>query len=264
MQSPFFSRIIFLLKTALYPPSARGGGRGKRNGSRLSPAPRPAGSVKKGKLHMYSTKGRGKAYPLVELSLFTAIILALAFTPGLGYIPLGVTRATVIHIPVIIGSILLGPKKGAFLGGVFGLTSLLNNTFSPTATSFIFSPFYAGGNLWSLAVCFVPRILVGVLPWLIYRGLMKCARGTPSEKWPVFSLGAAGLAASLLHTAMVMGLTWACFGQAYAGAKGVAYNALYRLILGVVAVNGLPEAAVAGVVTALVCRVLVKALKRRA
>ena len=245
MQSPFFSRIIFLLKTALYPPSARGGGRGKRNGSRLSPAPRPAGSVKKGKLHMYSTKGRGKAYPLVELSLFTAIILALAFTPGLGYIP-------------------LGPKKGAFLGGVFGLTSLLNNTFSPTATSFIFSPFYAGGNLWSLAVCFVPRILVGVLPWLIYRGLMKCARGTPSEKWSVFSLGAAGLAASLLHTAMVMGLTWACFGQAYAGAHGVAYNALYRLILGVVAVNGLPEAAVAGVVTALVCRVLGKALKRRA
>lgn len=61
---------------------------------------------------------------------------------------------------------------------------------------------------------------------------------------------------------MVMGLTWACFGRAYAGAKEVAYDALYRLILGVVAVNGLPEAAVAAVVTALVCRVLLKVLKR--
>ena len=62
-----------------------------------------------------NTKGHGKELSLVQLALFTAIILALAFTPGLGYIPLGVTRATTIHLPVIIGSILLGPKKGAFL-----------------------------------------------------------------------------------------------------------------------------------------------------
>lgn len=93
-----------------------------------------------------NTKGHGKVLSLVQLALFTAIILALAFTPGLGYIPLGVTRATTIHLPVIIGSILLGPKKGAFLGGVFGLTSLINNTISPTVTSFTFSPFYSGGN----------------------------------------------------------------------------------------------------------------------
>ena len=65
---------------------------------------------------------------MVQLALFSAIILAMAFTPGLGYIPLGVTRATIIHLPVIIGGILLGPKKGAFLGGVFGATSLINNT----------------------------------------------------------------------------------------------------------------------------------------
>ena len=99
---------------------------------------------------------------MVQLAMFSAIILAMAFIPGLGYIPLGVTRATIIHLPVIIGSLLLGPKKGAFLGGVFGLTSLINNTFSPTVTSFTFSPFYSGGNPWSLVICFVPRILIGI------------------------------------------------------------------------------------------------------
>ena len=66
--------------------------------------------------------------------------------PILGYIPLGFTRATIIHIPVIIGSIILGPKYGAFLGFIFGLTSLVNNTFNPTVTSFVFTPFYSLGT----------------------------------------------------------------------------------------------------------------------
>ena len=65
-------------------------------------------------------KASASTLSMVQLALFSAIILAMAFTPGLGYIPLGVTRATIIHLPVIIGGILLGPKKGAFLGGVFG------------------------------------------------------------------------------------------------------------------------------------------------
>ncbi len=78
---------------------------------------------------------------LVQLSLFVAIIVLMAVVPFLGYIPLGFTRATIIHIPVIIGSIILGPKYGAFLGFIFGLTSLVNNTFNPTVTSFVFTPF---------------------------------------------------------------------------------------------------------------------------
>ena len=45
---------------------------------------------------------------LVQLSLLAAMEIVLASTP-LGYIPVGATRATTIHIPVIIGGILLGP-----------------------------------------------------------------------------------------------------------------------------------------------------------
>ena len=90
-------------------------------------------------------KQNSSALGLVQAALFSALIILLAFTPFLGYIPLGFTRATIIHIPVIIGSILLGPKQGAVLGLVFGLTSLVNNTVNPTATSFVFSPFYELG-----------------------------------------------------------------------------------------------------------------------
>ena len=109
-----------------------------------------------------------KTLEMVQMALFTALILIMAFTPFLGYVPLGFTRATIIHIPVIIGSIVLGPKRGAVLGGIFGLTSFINNTMNPTITSFVFTPFYSMGDIkggWqSIVICFVPRILVGVIP----------------------------------------------------------------------------------------------------
>ena len=115
-----------------------------------------------------------KTYELVLTALFTAIIVIMAFTP-LGYIPLVVINATIIHIPVILGALFLGPKKGAFLGFVFGLTSFINNTFkAATASAFVFSPILAynvvgvSGIFKSLYICFVPRILVGVVPYFIY------------------------------------------------------------------------------------------------
>ncbi|WP_231631513.1 ECF transporter S component [Halolactibacillus sp. JCM 19043] len=72
-------------------------------------------------------------------AIFLSIILLFAFTP-IGFIHLGVIKATLIHIPVIIGSIILGPKIGAFLGLAFGTTSVINNTLAPTLLSFAFSP----------------------------------------------------------------------------------------------------------------------------
>lgn len=123
-----------------------------------------------------------KTYELVLTALFTAIIVIMAFTP-LGYIPLVVINATIIHIPVILGALFLGPKKGAFLGFVFGLTSFINNTVkAATASAFVFSPVLAynvvgvSGIFKSLYICFVPRILVGVVPyfvWLLIRRIVK-------------------------------------------------------------------------------------------
>ena len=48
---------------------------------------------------------------MVQVAIFGAVICVMAFTPFLGYIPLGFTRATIIHIPVIIASLLIGTEK---------------------------------------------------------------------------------------------------------------------------------------------------------
>lgn len=200
----------------------------------------------------------GKTLGMVQVALFATLIIIMAFTPFLGYIPLGFTRATIIHIPVIIGSILLGPVKGAILGGIFGLTSLINNTMNPTVTSFVFTPFYSLGDVHggfgSLVICFVPRILTGVVPYYVYRLLGKHLNKT--RKGQTVSLGLAGFAGSLTNTLLVMNLIYILFGKSYASVQNVAINSLYSVILGVIGMNGVPEAIVASLIVAFVARAL--------
>lgn len=188
---------------------------------------------------------------MVQLAMLSAIIFLMAFTPFLGYIPLGFTRATIVHIPVIIGALLLGPKKGAILGAVFGLTSLINNTMNPTPTSFVFSPFYSmgefHGGFTSLIICFVPRILIGVVAYYVYRFFKKRVKNE------LFAFAAAGVAGSLVNTFLVMGMIALFFGKAYAKVKG---GVLSTIILSIIGINGVPEAIAAAILVALVGRVL--------
>lgn len=144
------------------------------------------------------TTSMSKTKGLVQMAIFAALIVVLAFTPFIGYIPLGFTRATIIHIPVIMGSLMLGPKRGAALGGVFGLTSFINNTINPTLTSFVFTPFYSlgeySGGIGSLIICFVPRILIGVVPFYVYRLVKKLSKNNG-----VSSVGLIAAGLSLEH-----------------------------------------------------------------
>ena len=201
-----------------------------------------------------------KTKDMVTTAMFVAIILAMSFVPYLGYIPLGFMTATIIHSPVIIGAILLGPARGAFLGGIFGLTSMINNTFNPNLTSFVFSPFYSLGNVHgnfkSLIICFVPRILIGVVAYYVYTGIVKLVKKKNSGKSSIAALAAAGAAGALTNTLLVMNGIYFLFGSSYANAKGIATDALYGVILGVIGTQGVPEAIVAAVLTAAIGKAL--------
>lgn len=203
---------------------------------------------------------RQKSRDMVQVALFAALIIVMASIPFLGYIPLGFTRATIIHIPVILGSILLGPRKGAVLGGIFGLTSLINNTFSPTATSFVFSPFYSlgdvHGNLASLVICLVPRILTGVIPFFVYRFLSKLL-GNSNTKSRI-CLGIAGFSGAITNTLLVMNMIFLFFGDSYGAVKGVAGSAIYPFILSIIGINGIPEAIVATLLVAMIGQPLLR------
>ena len=196
---------------------------------------------------------------MVQVAIFGAIICIMAFTPFLGYIPLRFTRATIIHVPVIVASLLMGPKKGGALGFLFGLTSFINNTMNPTPTSFVFTPFYSvgdvSGGIGSIIICFIPRILVGVVPFYVYRLAMK-VRKKPGVSPTGLIL--AGVAGALTNTLLVMNLIFVFFREAYAAANDVAVTAVYTFILSVIGINGVPEAIIAGILTLCIGKALLK------
>ena len=77
---------------------------------------------------------------MAMLAMLCGVQLVMGMT-GIGFLPLPVIKATTMHIPVILGAILLGPGAGAVLGGLFGLCSIWANTTTPGLLSFAFSPF---------------------------------------------------------------------------------------------------------------------------
>jgi len=197
---------------------------------------------------------------LVVVAMFTAIIFLLAFTP-IGFIPLPFMRATTIHIPVIVGSLLLGPKAGGVLGFMFGLTSLINNSINPNPTSFVFSPFFnlpgqESGSWLSLIIVFVPRILVGITPWFASQGLKKIMH----ERLMPINWALSGIVGSLTNTLLVMHLIFLLFGEDWNSVRQ-GTTAIYAAILSIIAINGVPEAVIAGVLVAALMGALTATIK---
>ena len=212
---------------------------------------------------------------MIMNAVMTAIILIMSFVPFLGYIPLGFMNATIVHVPVIVGAILLGPKSGAWLGFVFGCTSLWKNTTEPNLTSFVFSPLIGipgvesrgvMSSFGSLAVCFIPRILIGIVSYYTYTGLKKISgrrnkereAGKQADKRKKYPLAAAGVAGSLTNTILVMNMIYFFFGSSYAEVSKKAVKGLYQVILGVIFMNGIPEAVIAGILTVGIGSVLMR------
>ena len=209
---------------------------------------------------MSNVKQANQTKRLVQTALMVALVVVVSFVPFLGFVPLGFIKATTVHIPVILGAVLLGPKVGGLLGAVFGLCSIIKNTMEPAVVSFVFSPLIPvpgtdSGSWKALVISLVPRILVGVLAGLVYQGLSKV------DKKGYLACGAAAAVGSAVNTIFVMGLIYWLFGPAYAAAKAIPFEALLGAILTVVGTQGLAEMAVAIVLVVLVGRPLVHYLK---
>ncbi|GAA2903963.1 ECF transporter S component [Enterococcus pseudoavium] len=195
-------------------------------------------------------------------AMFLAIMIILAVTP-LGFIPIGPINATTMHIPVIIASIVLGPRIGAGLGAVFGVISLTRATILITPMSFVFSPFIANpltnqGDWRAIIVAIIPRILIGVVPYFVYKGLHHLLK----QKARPVSLFVAGVAGSMTNTILVMNLIFFFFKDSYANVLQITADAVYGVILGIIFGSGLVEAAVAGIATMGVCAVLLRLMKK--
>lgn len=197
---------------------------------------------------------------MVGVALMAAIVVLLANTP-IGMIQLPVTKATTVHIPVILGAVMFGPGAGALLGGVFGICSIISNTVTPNLTSFAFSPFMSttglSGAVKALWIGLGCRVMIGVVAGWLWIALKKV-------KLPdALALPIVGFIGSMTNTVLVMGSIYVLLAQQYAEAKNVGIGAVMGLVMGTVAVNGIPEALAALVLTTAIGAALLQVVKRR-
>lgn len=196
---------------------------------------------------------------MVSVALMAAIVIVLANTP-LGMIQLPIIKATTVHIPVILGAILLGPGAGAILGAVFGICSLVSNTMAPTLLSFAFSPFLSTtgipGALKAIWISVGCRILIGVVAgwlWVLF---------TKIKLNQFIALPIVGFVGSMVNTVTVMGSIYFLFAQQYAEAQEVALTAVFGLVMGTVTASGIPEAIAAAILVLALGKVLVVVFRK--
>lgn len=200
---------------------------------------------------------------MATLAMLCGVLLVMGMT-GIGFIPLPVIKATTMHIPVILGAILLGPKAGGILGALFGMCSIWANTTTPGLLSFAFSPFMTTeglpGVLKSLWIAFGCRVFFGILAgwlWVVLKKILKK---------DYIALPAAAALATICHTLLVMGSIYLLLAQQYAEAKNVAVSAVFGLVMGTVTASGIPEAIIAAILVTVIGKALIHlmaSLKKR-
>jgi uncharacterized membrane protein len=188
-----------------------------------------------------------------------AIVILLANTP-LGMIQLPIIKATTVHIPVIIGAVVLGPAAGAILGGVFGLCSMISNTTAPTLLSFAFSPFLSSdllGVVKALWISIGCRVFIGVVAGWLWIALKKLK----VNSW--VALPITGFVGSMTNTILVMGSIYVLLANQYAEAKSVAIDAVWGLIMATVTASGIPEAIAAAILVAALGKALLSFVQKQ-
>ncbi len=173
-------------------------------------------------------KEKKKLVRLVMCALFAALIVVMTFTPYLGYITVGVIEITTLHIAVIFGACVLGPKYGAVLGAVWGATCIMR------AFQFGIIPFQ------NPMVSLLPRLIVGLVAGLVFMLLSKT-----NCKKPI-SLGLSALAGTVTNTVLVLS-SLQLFGG-FTTLFGESAKALDVIITTLISTNGLIELASAIIV----------------
>ncbi|BDD40665.1 ECF transporter S component [Streptococcus ruminantium] len=184
---------------------------------------------------------KNKSKDVATLAIFLTIMIVIEIVSQLVFanfiLPI---KPTITHIPVIIASILYGPRLGAQLGGFMGIMSIVRNSIIISPLSYVFSPFVENGNLYSVLIALVPRILIGVIPYLAYKLLTNKT-----------GLLVAGLAGTLTNTIFVLTGIFVFFSSVYGGDIKI-------LLTSIVSFNSIAELTISGLLTLTIVPILQK------
>ena len=126
---------------------------------------------------------------LIAVSIVLSIPLNLGPLRALGFISFGAISITILVVPTIIGAILEGWVVGMIVGGAFGLFSMFLATQQPAGSP---DALFADP-----LISVVPRLFIGPVAWLVYRGLKSASENV--------RLIGASVAGTLTNTILVIG-----------------------------------------------------------
>ena len=183
---------------------------------------------------MYSERAKSimPVRKLVVTGMLAGVSILLGSTP-LGFIPIGPAKATIMHLPVIIGAIMEGPLVAIGIGLIFGVFSMIQAIMAPTVISFVFL---------NPLVAVLPRMLIGLTAYYTYK-MTKSAT-------------ASATIGTLTNTIGVLGMIYMLYGAQFAAALGQDQGKAAALILGIATTNGIPEVIVAVIVVTAVTAAL--------
>lgn len=180
---------------------------------------------------------------LTVVGMLSSITVILGLT-GYGFIPLPLAKATIMHVPVLIGALLEGPRVGMMVGLMFGLFSIFQNIIAPNILSFAFL---------NPLVSVVPRVLIGLTAYYAYKVM--------PFKNENLKLGVGAVVGTLTNTIGVLGMIYVIYAADFAAARGIDPATVWTVITGIAITNGLPEAIVSAMITIPVVVMVRKALK---
>lgn len=183
-----------------------------------------------------STKTRNMVY----YGMIMAIIIVMSAVPFLGFIQVLPIAITLVHIPVIIGTILFGWKAGILFSLTFGLSSLLVAMTRGAATDLLFI---------NPLISVLPRVIFGALIYPIYR---LFERIQASE---VLSIGLTAFVSSFIHSVLVL---TAIYIYLAVKAEGLEVDGVFQQVLAAVLTVNVTLEAIASTVIAIP---LVKAIR---
>lgn len=186
---------------------------------------------------------KNKTFRLVLRAILLAIIIVQAMVPWLGFTPLGFISLTIIHITVIVAAVVLGPKDGMVIGLFWGIATIIRAYAMPTTPfdTLVFT---------NPIISVVPRVLVGLVAGIIFHWIYQRYHSV------VVGSVLAGVFGSLVNTLLVLGFMGLFYTGATADAYGVDADLLFKTLAGVAAINGIPEAIGAGIITPLIAKAL--------
>lgn len=169
-----------------------------------------------------------KVLRMAELAMLIALVAVLQLFGG--FIKLGMFSISLVLIPVVIGSVILGAGGGAALGAVFGVIVAIQCALGIDAGGFVLwgiNPFLTA------LICIVKGTAAGFVPGVIYRALNK---NTEKKSRHIAGSVLAAASAPVVNTGIfLLGLSTFFNGTLTAWAGGA--NIWLYVITGLVGIN---------------------------